>query len=417
MNPRSLAERRTLAEHRAQVTAGLRPLPPLDVLIADAAGATLVTDVVAARDLPPTDVATCDGYAVQAADVANARADFPVVLTVSHDVSFDARAPRRHIRGAAARISSGAPIPLGADAVVALDMTDGGAARVSIFGSVSVAENVRPRGVEARAGDVTIPHGSRLDARRIALAAALGNARLAVSPVPRVVVISAGSELEEPGAGRPGSRVPESNAHMLSTLVREAGAHAYRVGVVPDDRAGLRATIEDQLVRADVVITTGGLSDARNDTVADVLRDLGDVWVSEVGLSPAKRHGFGTVSAGEGERAIPVIALPGSPVAALIAFEAYVRPALRIMSGRAEVERRTVFARSIASWPSPSGDVQVVPVTIETTGSGQHFATPVESPGEVSLAGMVASDALAWVDADTTRVERGDSLRCTLWDE
>lgn len=395
----------------------MRPLPPLNVLVADAAGATLVADVVAKRPLPATDTAMCDGYAVLAADVTGATAAQPVKLTVSHDVSFDARAPRRHIRGAAARISSGAPIPLGADAVVPAADTDGGVARVLITTPVAARANVRAAGEEASAGDVSIRHGVRLDARRIALAAALGNPRLTVSPVPRVVVISVGSELEEPGEGRPGSRVSESNAYMLSALVREAGAHAYRMGVVADDRAGLRATIEDQLVRADVVLTTGGLSDARNDTVAAVLRDMGDVRVSQVGLWPGKRHGFGVVSIDEGDRPIPVIALPGSPVAALVAFEAYVRPAIRVMSGRAEVERRTVHARSLASWSSPAGEVQPVPVTIETTGSGQHFATPVGTPGTISLASVVAADAFVWVDADVTEVTRGDSLRATLWDQ
>jgi len=408
---------RSLAQHRAAVIAGLRPLPPLDVLIADAAGATLVGDIVAARPLPATDVAMCDGYAVQAADLASASRQHRIRLTVSHDVSFDARAPRRHIRGAAARISSGAPIPLGADAVVPAAFTDLGVARVAISVSVAQGANIRPEGDEASAGDVALVGGARLDARRIALAAALGRPRLTVSPVPRVVIISVGSELEEPGAGRPGSRVSESNGYMLNAFVKEAGAKAYRVSVVTDDRTSLRTTIEDQLVRADVVITTGGLSDARNDTVAAVLQDMGGIEVTEIGLWPGKRHGFGQVNAGDTEHPIPIIALPGDPVAVLVGFEAYVRPALRLMSGRAEVERRTIHARSIASWASPAAQVQPVAVAIETTGSGQHFATPVGNPGAMTLADVVASDALAWVDANVTAVTRGDALRCTLWDE
>lgn len=398
------------------MVAGLRPLPPLDILIGDAAGANLADDVRALRPLPATDVATCDGYAVQAQDLVEARADQPAQLTVSHDVSFDARAPRRHIRGAAARISSGAPVPLGADAVVPVADTDGGVARVDIFATTTAGTNVRTAGTEASAGDLCLPRGVRLDARSIALAAALGHARLVVSPVPRVVVISVGSELEEPGAGRPGSRVAESNGHMLASLVREAGAHAYRVGVVSDDRGSLRAMIQDQLVRADVVVTTGGLSDARNDTVAAVLRDLGNVQVADLGLWPGKRHGFGEISADDTERPIPVIALPGDPVAALVGYEAYVRPALRIMGGRREVDRRTIQARSIGSWHSPMGQVHPVAVAIETTGSGQHFATPVGDPAAMTLADVVASDALAWVDAEAAAVTRGDALRCTLWD-
>ena len=193
--------------------------------------------------------------------------------------------------------------------------------------------------------------------------------------------------------------------------MRDAGAYAYRVGVVSDDRLELRSTLEDQLVRADVILTTGGLSSARNDTLIDVLRALGDVESATLALEPAARHALAVLPAGGG-REVAVVALPGRPAAAALAFEAYVRPSLREMAGFDDVDRGRIEASAAKGWPSPEGAVQVVPVRL--TGDGPS-ATPVGDPTRPSLADLVASDALAYVGADVDRVRRGDAVACALW--
>lgn len=402
---------RSLAGHRSAVAQALPPGLVLDVLLGDTVGSTLAEDLIAPTDMPPVPTATRDGYAVVAADLAGASADVPVVLPVSHDVSFDSRGPRRHVARAAARIPSGAPLPLGADAVVALADTDKGVARVGIARAVRDGEGVRPAGFDATAGDVIAQAGTRIGPRQVAVAAALGRARLHVRPVPRVVIMAVGDELIEPGAVRHGGGVPESTTHMLAALVHEAGAKPYRVGAVPDEPLLLRAALEDQLVRADVVITTGGLSESTHDTVADVLGRMGTFELVDLQLRPVGRHGLGSIPSGG--RDIPVIALPGAPAGAALAFEAYVRPPLRALCGHTDVERPVYQARAREQWIVPPGVVTAMPVAADYA-DGSWWVTPLGADA-LALTGLARADALVWSGPEPTVVRAGDLVECTPW--
>ena len=404
----------SLDEHREIVASLLPTMPPLDIALADAHGGMLAADVVAAHDVPAEDVAAADGYAIRAEDASGARASAPVVLPVAHDASFDARGARRHVPGTAVRIASGAPIPRGADAVVPTAKTDAGVARVAIAQAPRPGDGVRGRGFDVRAAETVLRAGTRLGARHLALAAMLGISRLPVHPVPRVVVISVGDELVEPGEMRVEGGVAEATGHLISTLIREAGAHAYRVGIVSDDRLALRAAVEDQLVRADVVVTLGGLSGARNDTVAEVLGLMGEFEVGSFPLVPGGQHGVGSVSAGG--RVVPVIGLPGRPVAAAVAFESYLRDALRAMSGHSTGTRATVTATAAQSWTSPAGVVQAVPVLIEEGGSVGATAHLVGDPAAPTMTDLAAANGLVLLPADATEIRQGTVLRCIAWD-
>lgn len=403
---------RSLDSHRAAVAEALAPGPVLDVLLGDAVGATLAEDLVAAASMPPVPLAARDGYAVASPEVSNALVDAPVRLPVSHDVSFDDRAPRRHVPRAAARIPSGAPVPVGADAVVALGDTDHGVAQVQITRAVRPGDGVRPAGFDASEGDVIVRAGTRIGPRQIAVAAALGRSRLRVRPVPRVVIMAVGDELIEPGAVRPGGGVPESTTHMLSSLVLEAGAKPYRVGAVPDDPLRLRATLEDQLVRADVMITTGGLSDGVHDTVAEVLARLGGFDAVDLQLRPVGRHGLGSIAAAD--RDIPVIALPGAPAGAALAFEAYVRQALRALCGHPDVERPEFRARVRQRWIVPPGVVTAMPVVVDRDDPDMPAVTPVGADA-LALTDLARADALVWSGPEPGVVHPGDIVSCTPW--
>ncbi|WP_082096413.1 molybdopterin molybdotransferase MoeA [Demequina gelatinilytica] len=400
---------RTLDEHRAAVSQALAPIPPLTVLVGDAAGATLVEPLVAGSALPPHDVAAWDGYAVRSADVPHVP-----VMPVAHEVSFADRGPRRHLPGTAARLSSGMAIPAGADAVVPLAATDRGVARVAVHGEVAPGSGIRAAGTDAEAGRMLVPAGRRLGGRELALAASLGHARLTVRPVPRVVVVATGGELVDAGSGRPG--VPEATAHLVAVSARNAGAQAFRVGPVPDDRTALRTALEDQLVRADLLIVTGGLSEGESDTVVSVLRELGTVDDVALAFAPGPHHAFAMLGE-EGARRVPTIALPGAPAAAALAFEAYVRPALRRMCGFSEAVRPGVRARFDRGWSSPVGITQAVPVKLGLDAAGTVTATPACDPGDVTLAALGDADGIAWVDASVTAVSAGDVMRCTVWDD
>ncbi len=414
---------RTVSDQLTEVLAAVRPAAPLDVVLADAEGTILAQDVVAPGDVPAIDVAGCDGYAVRLADA-------PGVLPVVDDARVTAPVPVHLVPGTAVLVAAGAPLPVGAEAVVPLAATDRGRARVEIREGATAGGHVRVAGSDAAAGAVVLGQGTRLAARHLALAALVGCGRLRVHPRPRVVVAAVGDELVEPGRPRAAGRVHDADSHALVAAARAAGATAVRVGPLPDDRAELREALADQLVRADVLIITGGLSAGPWDTVTDVLAPLGTVRFDQVAMTPGRRQGFGTLASGvsgapeagdlglvdDGADPVPVFALPGHPVAALVGFEVFVRPALRAMAGHAELFRPSVRAGVTRPFASPAGLRQFVPAVVSGGPVEGYTVEPVGDPGEVSLAALAGANALAVVAEDVTRVHAGDVLGCLVLD-
>ena len=234
--------------------------------------------------------------------------------------------------------------------------------------------------------------------------------RVRVRPAPRVVVVSIGDELVEPGQSREAGDVFDANGHALACAVTDAGGQAFRVAAVPDELRALADTIEDQLVRADVLITTGGLSVGQGDTVKDVLAPLGSVRFDAVAMSPGRQLGVGTV---EGT---PIFCLPGDPVSAQIAFETFVRPVLRQIAGRTSLHRSSLAATISEGWHSPSGKREFVPVHVSGSPSRGYRAEPTAPPGTVRLHGLSEANAIAVVPEDTSTVVAGDTLHCLLLD-
>lgn len=408
---------RSVQDHLAAVLAAVGPVAPLDVVLHDATGCILAADVVAPVDVPAVPAAARDGYAVAAHDTVDAAGhvrDLPVV----DDVHAGSPAGLRHVAGTAVRVASGGPLPLGADAVVPVEETDRGTARVALQRPALPGQHVRPAGADVRAGDVVLTAGTRLGARQVALAATMGRGRLPVHPTPRVVLLSVGDELVEPTApARPGT-VFEADGHALEAAVRDAGAAAVRVGVVPDERAALREALEDQLVRADLVVLTGGLSELAHDTVKDVLAPLGTVRLDQVAMTPGLRHGFGTVGRGVGarddEHGVPVFALQGHPVAAQVSFEVFVRPALRAMAGHAELFRPSVPAAATHGWTSPPGLRQFVPASVVGSPEEGYRVTPVGDPSAPSTTALAQANALAVVGETDMSVHAGQVVHCLV---
>ncbi|MDQ0424518.1 molybdopterin molybdotransferase MoeA [Cellulomonas iranensis] len=410
---------RTVQDHLAAVLAAAAPVAPLDVVLHDATGCILAADVVASVDVPAVAVAARDGYAVAAHDTYASGAQGPA-LPVAHDLHAGSPAGLRHVGGTAVRVASGAPLPLGADAVVPVEETDRGQARVAFQRVATAGQHVRVAGADVRAGETVLTAGTRLGARQIALAAALGRGRLRVHPRPRVVLLSVGSELIEPtSAARPGT-VFEADGHALEAAVRDAGATPVRVGAVPDELAALREALEDQLVRADLVVLTGGLSELAHDTVKDVLAPLGTVRLDQVAMTPGLRHGFGTVGAhgldvvDAGGRTVPLFALQGHPVAAQVSFEVFVRPALRAMAGHAELFRPSVAAVATEGWVSPPGLRQFVPASVLGSPDEGYRATPIGDPSAPSTTALAHANALAVVGEGDVAVHPGSVLHCLV---
>ena len=401
---------RTVAEHLAACLEIARPAAPLDVVLLDAVGCVLAEDIIADIDLPSADLAGLDGYAVMSAAVAEANEATPVSLEVMDAVRAGDVRPTRLVPGAAVLIDSGAPLPLGADAVVPWMLTDRGQSRVQVRAAVSAGQNVRRRAADVAAGTTVLPRGSRVSARQIALLAGIGRYRVKVMPAPRVVIVSIGDELVEPGQPRDPGDVFDANGHALASAVTDAGGRAFRVAAVPDELSALAETIEDQLVRADLVITTGGLSAGQGDTVKEVLAPLGSVRFDAVAMVPGRQLGLGTVED------TPIFCLPGDPVTAQIAFETFVRPVLRQIAGRRNLHRSSLPASISTGWHSPPGKREFVPVRLTGSPSRGYAAVPASPPGATRLLGLARANAIAVVPETTHTVVAGETLHCLLLD-
>lgn len=407
---------RTVADFYQDCLAAVSQQPPLDVQLADAVSCVLAEDVEAPFDLPIADLAGCDGYAVRVVDLEGATPEQPVTLPVTEEIRAGDVDPAALVPGTAIRIASGAPMPAGADAVLALDFTDHGVARVQARTAPAPGENVRRRAEDVAEGDVVLRSGTRVGARQVALLAGVGRSRVRVHPRPRVVVISIGDEIVEPGrTARPGT-VFDANGHALSTAITDAGAQTFRVSAVPDDRRVLRETIEDQLVRADLILTTGGISHGSGDTVREVLGSLGTVRFDNVAAWPGHILGVGTVGHEVGVMPVPIVCLPGDPVSAQVCFEVYVRPALRHMQGWAALNRPSVKARVNRGWYSPRGRREFVRVRLMGNPREGYEAQVMGAPTALLLSALAESNALAVVPEDVTNVHAGDQLQCLVLD-
>jgi molybdopterin molybdotransferase len=389
-------------QHLADILSQIEPIAPLDLQLLDAHGCMLSEAVVSEVDLPPFDNSSMDGYAVRVADVAGASEASPVKLPVVGDIAAGSQAAYTVQPGLTVRIMTGAPVPTGADAVVPVEWTDGGLAGVVITKAAAVGANIRRRGEDVRVGDLVLDVGTRLGPGQLGLLAAVGRDRVKVRPRPRVVILSTGSELVEPGQRTSSGQIHESNSYILTTAAREAGAIAFRVGIVKDDPRELLNTIEDQLIRADLVMTSGGVSVGAYDVVKEVLSRLGTVNFEQIAMQPGKPQGFGTV----GPDSTPIITLPGNPVSAFVSFEVFVRPMIRRMLGVTTLERPVVSARCMGELTSPVGRRQYARGWLDVK-DGHYVVTPVGGQGSHLVGDLAHSNSLIVVPEDVTRVPDG----------
>ncbi|MFD4229585.1 gephyrin-like molybdotransferase Glp [Streptomyces sp. NPDC058545] len=418
-------------EHLEDILAAVRPLEPIELQLPEAQGCVLVEDVMVEIALPPFDNSSMDGYAVRTADLEGASEEFPAVLTVIGDVAAgsDGLSGDQTVGpGEAARIMTGAPLPAGAEAVVPVEWTDGGTGggpadtmrahsrapqdaggEVRVHRPVAARAHVRARGSDVQPGDLALRAGSVIGPPQIGLLAAIGRSTVKVRPRPRVVVISTGSELVQPGEELTGGQIYDSNSFALTAAARDAGAISYRVGAVTDDADMLRATIEDQLIRADIVVTTGGVSVGAYDVVKEALSAVGDadepgsgIEFRKLAMQPGKPQGFGSI----GPEHTPLLALPGNPVSSYVSFELFVRPAIRALMGLKDVTRPTVRAtlKTDSTLSSPSGKRQFLRGTYDAE---EGTVAPVGGSGSHLIAALAQADALIVLPEDVTSAEPG----------
>ncbi len=394
----------SIETYLADIMAAIRPLPPRELTLADALGAVLVDDVTARWPLPAFDNSAMDGYAVQAADVATASPDNPVVLAVDGEVAAGDTGRRDLVPGTVIRIMTGAPMPAGADAVVPVEQTDGGTDRVAIRAAVAEGASVRLTGGDARPGDMLLTAGTRLGAVHLGLLAAAGHGTVRARPRPRVTVISTGNELVEPGGELIPGQIWESNATMLAAAAREAGCPARRYPIVRDDTAAVLAAVQDALTGADLLITSGGVSmGAEHDAVKAALTTLGTVTFRKIAMQPGMPQGFGTV----GPAGTPIFTLPGNPVSAYVSFCLFVSPALNALQDSGW--ERGKPAQAVLTQPvrSPAEKRSFLRAVLDGPAG---LVTPVSGQASHQLASLAKANALVIVPEQATSLDAGQTV-------
>ncbi|MFD5830997.1 gephyrin-like molybdotransferase Glp [Lentzea sp. NPDC060358] len=387
----------SVAEHRQRVAELVGLMPVLQLPLEECLGLVLAADVIAPLSLPPFDNSAMDGYAVRAADLG----EVPVRLPVADDIPAGRVELTALEPGTVQRIMTGAPVPPGADAVVQVEWTDAGTETVTIDRAVEAGANIRTAGDDVGEGDPVLVAGTVLRPSTLGLASALGLAELLVRRRPRVLVLSTGSELVEPGRPlRPG-QIYESNGMMLASAVREAGAVALQLRFVPDDVDAFHEALRPYLTAVDVIVTSGGVSAGAYEVVKDALASH-DVVFTKVAMQPGGPQGSGRY---EG---LPVLTLPGNPVSAQVSFEVFVRPALLGSMGHAQVERTTARASLSAGLTSPAGRTQFRRGLYDPS-SGQ-VVTPVGGPGSHLLSALALSNCLIEVPEEVTELAAGDEV-------
>lgn len=345
-----------LEDARAQVLAAIpAALPAEMVALSDSLGRVLAADVVAATDLPPWDNSAMDGYAIRSADVAGATEAAPVLLRVAGEVAAGSASETAVLPGRALRIATGAPMPPGADAVVAVEQTtplgaDGSAgprgreatgplpARIRVHEATLPGRSVRRRASDLQLGRVVLAAGRAIGPAELAIIAAGGVARVAVHARPRVAVLSTGDELRRAGSDLGAAGIPDSNGPALVALCAAAGAEARHLGIAPDRLEPTLELLRSAIVDADLVIVSGGVSVGPYDVVRGAFAQVGTVDLWRAAIQPGKPFAFGTAPRGEHRPGPPVLlfGLPGNPVSVFVTFEVFVRPALRRLAGRTQ---------------------------------------------------------------------------------
>ncbi|HET7187184.1 MAG TPA: gephyrin-like molybdotransferase Glp, partial [Gemmatimonadaceae bacterium] len=384
-----------LAVHEASshMLAGVSALGSETVPLAKALGRVLARDVVSPVSLPPWDNASMDGFAVRANDVVGASVNSPRQLRVVDTIAAGSRGTRVVGPGEAARIMTGAPVPEGADTVIRVEDTSSDATpgAVSIRDDRDAGRNVRARGEDVRADSVVLTAGTPLAPAHIGVLASVGCASPLVHTRPRVAILATGDELvpvEHFDAVRAGERIVSSNSYSLEAAVLAAGGEPVPLGIAPDDPAGLARCLRGA-EGCDMVLTSGGVSVGDFDYTREVVGALGgELSLWRVKMRPGAPLGFGRLFG------VPWLGLPGNPVSALVTFELFARPLLRMLGGHRRPHRRTIRVVLQEDVQLAAPLTHYLRAVLNDGAGGETFASLTGPQSSGMLTSMAAADAL-----------------------
>ena len=401
------------SEALALVLAETPVLPHERVDVRAALGRVLAEEIVSDRRLPPADNSAMDGYAVRRSDLASASRERPVELRVAFEIPAGGSAPAPLGRGEAARILTGAPVPAGADAVVKQEDVVRSGERVRVPLCPPPRDNIRDAGEDVEVGARVLGPGCALGPAHAGLLASLGRSVVAVHQRPRVAILSSGDELVEPDGDIAGGRIVSSNSYTLAAQCREEGAEPIYLGIARDTPQDLEASFRGGL-RADVIVSSAGVSVGDRDYVRDVLAKLGcELRFWGVRIKPGYPLAFGRLS---GDAGALVFGLPGNPVSAMVTFEQFVRPALRKMAGQRSLFRPLVRARLAERLVKKPGRLHFVRVELVRE-AGAIVARSTGNQSSGVLTSMVRGHGLLVFPAEAHELRAGDEATVQVLDE
>ena len=394
-----------------QILSAFSPLQPVTLPLLEASNMILASDVVARNDVPPFRNSAMDGYAVRAADTASATWSTPAELPVTAHVAAGQRDVPPLGAGEAIRIMTGAPLPVGADAVVRFEETDPsqprsepGWDRVRVYRAARPLDNVREAGEDIAVGTRVARRGQALRPADLGLIASTGEAQVSVHRRPLVAVLSTGDEVASPGEGLTPGTIRDSNSFVIGALARSWGADVRMLGIARDSVADLTGRL-DEAMGVDLIVTSGGVSLGDYDLVKDVLESEGEVAIWQVRMKPGKPLAFGHIGT------TPLLGLPGNPVAAAVSFIVFGRPAIRKMLGHQTIEPQVVEVVSADAIDNRGQRRHYVRVRLEPVNRGPKVARIAGEQGAGVLSSLAAADALMIVPEAMERVQPGTRLR------
>ena len=377
------------------------------VPLGQALGRVLTEDVVSRINNPPLDNSAMDGYAVIAEDIQSATPENPVKLEMVEEIAAGYTAKGTLKPGQTMRIMTGAPIPPGADAVLMQEDTQKDGNAILCLDKADVAENIRRAGEDVKIGEGVIKKGTTLSPAHIGMLAVIGRSQIAVSQRPTVAILSTGDEILELDETPQGPQIFNSNGHMLAAQIKSAGGIPVYLGIAKDTEKDLMEKFEWAL-KADIVVSSGGVSVGDYDLVKSTLQKMGqDMLFWKVAMKPGKPLAFGRIGK------TPIFGLPGNPVSSFVSFEQFVRPSLRKVLGCSDLSHKTVQAKLTRTINKKPGRLHFLSSIVSWT-DGEYTVTPAGEQGSGILKSAANANGLLIFPLEAEEIKQGQEVAVQL---